>query len=104
MDFVKSIDELLTECSTHWTTGSELLYPLRKMYPKGHNFAPYRVDKKFRTEPTKSDIRKFIRILQKMKDALDDDSYHHYDYYLQLQMERFCAFLTNKQIDKQLNF
>ena len=93
MDFMDRVDNLLKECSTHFTTGSEILYPLRSLYPRGHNFAPYRVKKPNRTEATRKDIKQFIKICQAIEDSLDIDDRRRY--YLELQQNRFINHINN---------
>ena len=94
MDFMDRVDSLLKECSTHWTTGSEILYPMRSLYQKGHDFAPYRVVKKLRTDPTRKEIRNFIKICRAIEDSLDIED-HRRQYYLELQQNRFVNYINN---------
>lgn len=88
MDFMEKMDSLLKECCTHWATSNEILYPLRKLYPKKYNFSRFTIKKPNRTEATDEDIGKLIRICKKIEDTLDIDDYNSH-YYLQLQAERF---------------
>jgi len=93
----EKIDNLMKESCIYYMPSNEILYPLRCLYPKRQDFSSYRVHYLSRKKISEARLAKFINTCQEILDELNPDQprYHHKQYYLEIQKERFKKqFLT----------